>query len=79
MARIPMLAMRQLFVLSRPENPSGIMLPIWMPMMKVDNILVKSNNAIGKFGEKLLDTRIPVSIRQEAFAFAGRYRLNACI
>ncbi len=71
MARIPMLAMRQLFVLSRPENPSGIMLPIWMPMMKVDNILVKSNNAIGKFGEKLLDTRIPVSIRQEAFAFAG--------
>ena len=42
-----------------------------MPMMKVDNILVKSNNAIGKFGEKLLDSRIPVSIRQEVFAFAG--------
>ena len=38
---------------------------------KVDNILAKSNNAIGKFGEKLLDSRIPVSIRQEVFAFAG--------
>ena len=38
---------------------------------KVDNILAKSNNVIGKFGEKLLDTRIPVGIRKEAFAFAG--------
>ena len=38
---------------------------------KVDNILSKSNNVIGKFGEKLLDTRIPVGIRQEAFALAG--------
>ena len=38
---------------------------------KVDNILAKSNNVIRQFGEKLLDTRIPVSIRQEAFAFAG--------
>ena len=38
---------------------------------KVDNILAKSNNVIGKFGEKLLDTRIPVGIRKEAVAFAG--------
>ncbi|MEZ7650579.1 DNA/RNA non-specific endonuclease, partial [Streptococcus sp. 27098_8_86] len=38
---------------------------------KVDNILAKSNNVIGKFGEKLLDTRIPVGIRKEAIAFAG--------
>ena len=38
---------------------------------KADNILSKSNNVIRQFGEKLLDTRIPVSIRQEAFAFAG--------
>ncbi|MEZ7650584.1 DNA/RNA non-specific endonuclease, partial [Streptococcus sp. 27098_8_86] len=38
---------------------------------KVDNILSKSNNVIGKFGEKLLDTRIPVGIRKKAFAFAG--------
>ena len=38
---------------------------------KVDNILSKSNNVIGKFGEKLLDTRIPVGIRKEAVAFAG--------
>ena len=38
---------------------------------KVDNILAKSNNVIGKFGEKLLDTRIPVGIRKKAFAFAG--------
>ena len=38
---------------------------------KVDNILSKSNNVIGKFGEKLLDTRIPVGIRKEAFAFSG--------
>ena len=37
---------------------------------KVDNILAKSNNIIGKFGEKLLDTRIPVGIRKEAVAFA---------
>ena len=41
----------------------------WSP--KVDNILAKSNNVIGKFGEKLLDTRIPVGIRKEAVAFAG--------
>ena len=33
---------------------------------KVDNILAKSNNVIRKFGEKLLDTRIPVGIRKEA-------------
>ena len=38
---------------------------------KVDRILAKSNNVIGKFGEKLLDTRIPVGIRKKAFAFAG--------
>ena len=38
---------------------------------KVDKILAKSNNVIGKFGEKLLDTRIPVGIRKKAFAFAG--------
>jgi|GEM_PF-1053047 len=38
---------------------------------KADNILSKSNNVIGKFGEKLLDTRIPVGIRKEAVAFAG--------
>ena len=38
---------------------------------KVDNILSKSNNVIGKFGEKLLDTRIPVDIRKGAVAFAG--------
>ncbi|MDR9571772.1 hypothetical protein RI569_08490 [Streptococcus pneumoniae] len=38
---------------------------------KVDNILAKSNNVIGKFGEKLLDTRIPVGIRKETVAFAG--------
>ena len=38
---------------------------------KVDNILAKSNNVIRKFGEKLLDTRIPVGIRKEAVAFAG--------
>ena len=38
---------------------------------KVDNILAKSNNVIGKFGEKLLDTRIPFGIRKEAVAFAG--------
>ena len=38
---------------------------------KVDNILAKSNNVIGKFGEKLLDTRIPVGIRKEALAFVG--------
>ena len=38
---------------------------------KVDNILAKSNNVIGKFGEKLLDSRIPVGIRKEAVAFAG--------
>ncbi|VTS70865.1 polymorphic toxin type 15 domain-containing protein [Streptococcus australis] len=38
---------------------------------KVDNILAKSNNVIGKFGEKLLDTRIPVGIRKEAVAFSG--------
>ena len=41
---------------------------------KVDNILAKSNNVIGKFGEKLLDTRIPVGIRKEAVAFAGGMR-----
>ena len=38
---------------------------------KVDNILAKSNNVIGKFGEKLLDTRIPVGIRKEVVAFVG--------
>ena len=38
---------------------------------KVDNILAKSNNVIRQFGEKLLDTRIPVGIRKEAVAFAG--------
>ena len=38
---------------------------------KVDNILSKINNVIRKFGEKLLDTRIPVGIRKKAFAFAG--------
>ena len=37
---------------------------------KVDNILSKSNNVIRQFGEKLLDTRIPVGIRKEAVAFA---------
>ena len=37
---------------------------------KVDNILSKINNVIRKFGEKLLDTRIPVGIRIEAVAFA---------
>ena len=36
---------------------------------KVDNILSKINNVIRKFGEKLLDTRIPVGIRKEAVAF----------
>ena len=38
---------------------------------KVDNILAKSNNVIRQFGEKLLDTRIPVGIRKEALAFVG--------
>ena len=38
---------------------------------KVDRILAKGDDVIGKFGEKLLDTRIPVGIRKKAFAFAG--------
>ena len=42
--------------------------------MKNRNILllcgINHNHVIRKFGEKLLDTRIPVGIRQEAFTFA---------
>jgi len=42
-----------------------------MGLWTVSTVLVKSNNVIRQFGEKLLDTQIPVGIRKEAFTFAG--------
>ena len=42
----------------------------FMGLWTVSTVLVKSNNVIRQFGEKLLDTRIPVGIRKEAVAFA---------
>ena len=43
----------------------------FMGLWTVSTVLVKSNNVIRQFGEKLLDTQIPVGIRKEAFTFAG--------
>ena len=37
----------------------------------MSTVLVKSNNVIRQFGEKLLDTQILVGIRKEEFTFAG--------
>lgn len=43
----------------------------FMGLWTVSTVLVKSNNVIRQFGEKLLDTQILVGIRKEEFTFAG--------